>query len=109
MTETTSNIMNNSVLSTLNRLNIRQKLGVVLMVLLTTAIYPIVALMLVLTIFVVYYVAHRDQKEQQVPVDNSKVLSSGNDTKKIKFCTNCGEVIGDNNKFCGNCGQNVVI
>lgn len=106
---TTTNVMN-----TLNVLNSRQKLGIVLMALLITVLYPVVALMIVLTIGVVYYVTHRDQKKQEFPqqligIETDKSVGSGSDTKKIKFCTNCGEVIGDNNKFCGNCGQNVVI
>lgn len=108
-TETTSSINGvSSAINMLNVLNNRQKLGIVLMGLLITVIYPVVTLMIVLTIVVVYYVIHRDREKQ------NKIQLTGVDTdgtvvetiKKVKFCTNCGEAIEENNKFCGGCGQN---
>lgn len=98
----------NSVMSTFNVLNSRQKIGTVLMTLLITILYPVVALVIGLTIGVVYYAIQKQQKlpRQLTGIETDK--SVGSETKKINFCTNCGEAIGENNKFCGDCGVSII-
>lgn len=36
---------------------------------------------------------------------SSSKKNDGNNVSKVKYCIECGSIVGDNVNFCGNCGR----
>ncbi|NLO39061.1 MAG: zinc ribbon domain-containing protein [Ruminiclostridium sp.] len=62
--------------------------------------------MLIIGVAVVVYIAARKKGKATVALTYT-VSAQTNGQQGTKFCTNCGNPLGDNSKFCSKCGQNL--